>query len=156
MIQAMGDLFFFHDNIWSFVFGSWNSFRAIKAKTAFWYLFTTNFFQSQLLCVNEVAFGKPQTMGAGCQGNQPLIRGLELSAPPPWLLGRGEEIEFSQSCLHNIASLKPPKGQGSETFRVAAGRVARSEGAWKLHPPSHIPYPLHLSHLAVPELNIFL
>ena len=42
--------------------------------------------------VNDETFGLCPRVGAGCQGDQPVIRGWELSAPSPQMLG-GEKAE---------------------------------------------------------------
>ena len=56
-------------------------------------------------------------MGAGCQKDPGMIRGLELTAPPSDHWGTGEGLEmkpminghpFKQSWSHNDASIKIP------------------------------------------------
>ena len=118
---------------------------------------------------NEETFGKHLTNSGWLSGNQPCNWRAGTFGPTPCSLGRREGLEvdsitssqwFNQSCLCNKASIKSHK----DRFRVllslwacgVSGRMALPEKAWKLHILSHIACPMHLFHLAVPELYPFI
>lgn len=55
----------------------------------------------------------PLRLGAGCQGNQPGIGGLELSVPPPGLWGKEKGWRWKQSpvaidLINQACVMKPP------------------------------------------------
>lgn len=108
--------------------------------------------------------------GTGCQGNHHGIRGVEFSA---LLLTPGEERRvgdwfsynsqwFSNSCLQSephspIKTLtrRIEEFPAWDTFE-RCWEVAYLKKAWCVCSPSHVPCPMHLSHLAVPGLHPFI
>lgn len=99
-----------------------------------------------------------------------MIRGLELwdhLLPLPLGKGEGLEVGFSHQgpVIQSVvpASWSPTETQ-STGFREflgwwacgGAGRVAGPERAWEPCTRSHVSYPVHLFHLAVPKLYPFI
>ena len=107
---------------------------------------------------------KPLRLGAGCQGNQPKC--WNFQAPP--LLSLRRQRGWRLSLITNGESIIPtwwnlPKNPRVEFGELpvcwalgGAGWWGAQRGQWKLHTPSPLPCPVHLLHLAVPELYPFI
>lgn len=111
---------------------------------------------------NEVTSGKFLRMELIARGTNPVIRGLELSVRPPWLSGwRWTQLAnnqwFNQSCLCIETSIKPKKDVVWRASRyLNIWRLFQdSDALWEHHTYSHKSCPIHLFHLAVPELLSF-
>ena len=109
---------------------------------------------SSVFCSVEVTPGgllKGSWLRAGHQQAKARIRSLECSAAPriSWkVIEAGKEA--TDSCLHEVASIKIPKVW--QAFRV--GNTCWEEGgefrqAWNPCALCHIPGPMHLFHVGV-------
>ena len=112
--------------------------------------------------VNEATFGLPLRPDLLPGETNCNIRGLGLLVPPH-LQGGGLRAGdwsnhqwFNQPRLCNDASVEPWEDGIQRAFGWwTCGNLGKSASlprAWKLQAPSHIPCPMNLFHLALPEL----
>ena len=137
-------LWFIIRNIFlDFVHCSWH--RALKTLGIFWVM---KIDKGVFTYVNEMTFGFILGWGLVARRTNHVIKRLELSVPPHWILGWGMGLRvepitngqwFDQSCLCNEASIKLQKDR---VWRVSKsvhmwrlGIVMPLERAWKLHAP---------------------
>lgn len=118
--------------------------------------------------VNEVTFGPHLRMGAGCRGANLVIRGLELSVPPPsiWREERGSGLTPSPVAVELVSHacvMKPPCKPKRTGLRGLLGWGTHGDLARVVHGSGHgsstlfpIPSPARCFHLAVREIYALL
>ena len=120
--------------------------------------------------VNEVALVPPLKDGAWLPGeptlcleggnfqSHPLISGEGRGRVRDWIIAYGQWFISHAYVMKPL--LKPKRTGFGELLgwwtRGDAGRVACLERAWKLCTPFPTPCPMHLFHLAVPNLHPFI